>query len=182
MESLVILNWIRRLWPYIAGVSLLIGAYLYVDHQGYHRAAVEYQGKIAVIEAASAKAEAVAWKQKNDKEREYADKAQKADSDVAALRSHYAAVLLRYATDQRLRTASASSGNPPAIRSDGPSGVPELPPASITIPYKDAETCMENTVRLQKVQEWGLSILAGQSTSLQKQPSLIEKDSTDSTP
>lgn len=42
---------LRRIWPYLAAVAALIGAYLFVDHRGYARGAAEVEARHAAAAA-----------------------------------------------------------------------------------------------------------------------------------
>lgn len=42
-----------KLWPYLAGAALLIGAYLYVDHRGYQRGAEDMRSEWAAANLAA---------------------------------------------------------------------------------------------------------------------------------
>lgn len=177
LEWAAILKFLKKVWPYIAGVALLIGAYLYVDSKGYERAQTKYKAEISEIKAASAQSEAAAWKQKAETEQRYAEQANKADEAVADLRSELNTNLLRFAQAQRASgNASASPASNTASGSNGPGESPQLPydipdDAALTITYGDAKVCSENTSRLQAVRNWGLSILADQSKESPKPPS-----------
>lgn len=40
---------LSKVWPYLAGAALLVGAYLYVDNRGYERAEKEYKAQISSL-------------------------------------------------------------------------------------------------------------------------------------
>lgn len=176
----VILKILNKVWPYIGGALLLLGAYVYVDHQGYKRAEVKKNAEIAKIMAKSAESEALAWRQKEETERRYAKQAAETDEALTGLRAELNANLLRYAKGGAVKSGSASTTG--SSESDNRSGdSPQLrydisDDTAVTITFKDAQLCVENTARLLKAHEWGLSVLADQEKSYEKPPTHTKTD------
>lgn len=157
-----------KLLPWLLISAGVIALGFTIHNHGYDKAEKKYTAEITRInteyKAASEKNQAEQLAYKKQKEDEYGEYAKEADAGYAALRAKYNANLLRYAQND-LRVRASAEGTQVAIaeRSDGPSSRPDLyADTKIAISYSDAQICVDNTARLQRVRVWGQSILAGQ--------------------
>lgn len=172
--GLLAINLIRKLWPYLTGILVAIAIVWTAYDKGYDQAEIKAKAEISQIKEASAESEALAWRQKNDLEAQYRQKATKADNDYTALNGKYQSSLLRYAGAHSARTASSSSYAVPTVKPDGTS--PDTDISKIVISLEDAQICAVNTARLQTAHDWALSISPDQSKSVESgQTSSSEK-------
>jgi len=112
----------------------------------------------AVYEAAQQMAKAKALEEKQKIEKEYNEKAKKADAIYDALLAKYSSAVVRYKANQS-----------PAIRADLPASSGSAEGADrpgrdsefyegFFVRMADAQVCAVNTARLQSAREWALSI------------------------
>jgi len=119
--------------------------------------ALEKEGRLRdqeTYQSAQSAAEAKALRLKQEQEKKDRDKQEAADSNAAALRSKYDGILRRYAEAQRTISRTNLPGSSPTPEGSNGPGTSAVLPDSLTIPYKDAEICAENTARLEAVQKW----------------------------
>lgn len=113
------------------------------------------------VKSAQKEAELKAVKAKAEQEKKDEIRREEADTLTTDLKSKYSALLVRYAEAQRKASrANLSSPSKASEGIDGPGGDTELPagavnlPETLTIPYKDAQICADNTARLEAAHEW----------------------------
>jgi len=112
----------------------------------------------ASYEAAQQMAKAKALEEKQKLEKEYNDKAKKADADYDTLLAKYSAAVVHYKANQSpaLRVDLPGSSNP-AEGADRTGRGSELS-EGLFVRMADAQVCAVNTARLQSAREWALSI------------------------
>lgn len=130
-------------------------------------------GRIADRESykrAQAEAETLHLAALRKKEKEYEDKANKADADYGKLAGKYADALRVYAAAQgKARYTIASPGGNGAASPNGPRENPFVSPRDIAnpelditevvvVPINDLAICAENTARLVVARDWALGL------------------------
>lgn len=151
-----------RIWPYLAGAVLLVGAYLWVDARGFDRGSASRQPEIAALNETIASVRLTSAKARADDaahvvavERAQTAVTEESSNALEAQLSDARAAARAYAA--RLRVAEA------ATASNGDSGVPTVPgapdapsaasdggPASIV----DAEVCAVAVIKAEVWLAW----------------------------
>lgn len=151
---------LRKFWPYLALVGLLIGAYLWIDSRGYHRGYDARQPEIAALTSTIQDVRAKTAQAKTDdaaraKASEQAQAmANKGSSDayriqLAALRARYDALRVRAGTTGGANPGSGGSAAVPGADAiaggvDGPADSDRL--------FGFAYAADENTLKLLRLQ------------------------------
>lgn len=130
-------------------------------------------GRVADRESykrAQAEAETLHLLALRKKEKDYEDKANKADADYGKLAGKYADAVRMYATAQgKARYATPAPGGDGAASNNGPRENPFISPRDIAhpelditevvvVPINDLAICAENTARLVIARDWALGL------------------------